>query len=195
MSTAITYLAAARRRPNLTVRSGLTIGWVEIVGGVAVGVRSTTGELIDADRAVLAAGAYASPAILARSGIGPAAELSRLDIGVVVDLPAVGAHLIDHPLVAIDLPTRPAPGPRFHAIATLAPTPAGTPDLHLFAAGPFPVDDGAVFGIVAGLMAPKSRGSVRLRSAPAGWAATATPWWTPGAGFTASTRSGSPTPR
>jgi choline dehydrogenase len=165
MSTAITYLAAARRRPNLTVRSDTTIGQVEISRGVAVGVRSTTGELIEADRVVLAAGTYASPMILARSGIGSAAELLRLDIEVVADLPAVGEHLIDHPLVAIDLPTRPATGPRFQAIATLAPTPAGTPDLHLFAAGPFPVDGGAVFGIVAGLMAPKSRGSVRLRSA------------------------------
>jgi choline dehydrogenase-like flavoprotein len=46
--------------------------------------------------------------------------------------------------------------------------PGGPPDLHLFAAGAF--DDaaspaGGVFGIVAGLLAVRSRGSVRLRSA------------------------------
>jgi choline dehydrogenase len=46
--------------------------------------------------------------------------------------------------------------------------PGGPPDLHLFTAGPF--DDpaspaGGVFGIVTGLMAVRSRGSVRLRSA------------------------------
>ena len=46
--------------------------------------------------------------------------------------------------------------------------PGGPPDLHLFTAGPF--DDPAsppagVFGIVTGLMAVRSRGSVRLRSA------------------------------
>jgi len=163
MSTAVTYLAAARQRPNLTIRSETTIGWVEIARGAAAGVRTTTGELIEADRVVLAAGSYASPAILARSGVGSAAELSRLGIEVAADLPAVGEHLIDHPLVAVDLPTRPAAGPRFQAIATLAQS--GTPDLHLFAAGPFPVESGAVFGLVAGLMAPKSRGSVRLRSA------------------------------
>jgi choline dehydrogenase len=41
----------------------------------------------------------------------------------------------------------------------------GPPDLHVFTAGPFDTPDGAVFGIVTGLMAPRSRGSVRLRSA------------------------------
>jgi choline dehydrogenase len=46
--------------------------------------------------------------------------------------------------------------------------PGSPPDLHLFAAGPF--DDpaspaGGVFGIVTGLLAVRSRGSVRLRSA------------------------------
>ena len=170
MSTAVTYLAAARHRPNLTVVSSTTIGWVEIVRETAVGVRTTAGELIEADRVVLAAGSYGSPAILARSGVGPAAYLSRLGVDVVADLPAVGEHLVDHPIVAVDLPTRPAPGPRFQAIVTISPEPAGTPDLHLFAAGPFPVEravseSGAVFGLVTGLMAPRSRGSVRIRSA------------------------------
>ncbi len=170
MSTAVTYLAAARRRPNLTIRSDVTIGWVEIAHGTAIGVRATTGELLEADRVVLAAGTYASPVILARSGVGSAPRLSRLGIDVVADLPAVGEHLIDHPIVAVDLPTTPTARPRFQAIATLSSTPAGTPDLHLFAAGPFPVEreaseSGGIFGIVTGLMAPRSRGSVRLRSA------------------------------
>ncbi|MFI7065663.1 GMC family oxidoreductase [Kribbella sp. NPDC050124] len=170
MSTAVTYLAAARDRPNLAIRADTTIGRVEIAHGRAVGVRSTTGELLEADRVVLAAGTYGSPAILARSGVGSAARLSRLGIDVVADLPAVGEHLLDHPIVAVDLPTRPAAGPRFQAIATLSSTSNGTPDLHLFTAGPFPVnreisESGAIFGIVAGLMAPQSEGSVRLRSA------------------------------
>lgn len=169
MSTAVTYLAAARHRPNLTIRSETTIGRVEIAHGHVVGVRTTTGELLEADRVVLAAGTYGSPAILARSGVGPAARLSRLDVDVVADLPGVGEHLIDHPIVAVDLPTRPAAGQRFQAMATLSSTSSGSPDLHLFTAGPFPVDrevseSGAVFGIVAGLMAPRSEGSVRLRS-------------------------------
>ena len=54
--------------------------------------------------------------ILARSGIGPVAELQALDIAPVVDLPGAGSNLVDRPLISIDLPTRPSPGPsRFQA--------------------------------------------------------------------------------
>jgi choline dehydrogenase len=105
--------------------------------------------------------------ILARSGIGPSRELRALDMAPVVDLPGVGSNLADHPLVSVDLPTRPSPGPsRYQAHVTFrAPTTdaAGGADLLLFTAGPFDVGpeqcaSGAVFGIVAGLMAPRSRG-------------------------------------
>ena len=173
MSTAITYLAQARSRPNLTIRPDTVVGHVECSGTRATGVRLLDGSLIEADRVVLAAGTYASPMILARSGIGPAAELRALGIAPVVDLPGVGSNLADHPLVSIDLPTRPSPGPsRFQAHVTFhAPQTdlAGPADLLLFTAGPFEVGpeqcaSGAVFGIVAGLMAPRSRGWVRLAS-------------------------------
>lgn len=173
MSTAITYLAQARSRPNLTIRPDTMVGHVVCSGTRATGVRLLDGSLVDADRVVLAAGTYASPMILARSGIGPAAELLALGIVPVVDLPGVGSNLADHPLVAIDLPTRPSPGPsRFQAHVTFhgsATDIAGPADLLLFTAGPFEVGpeqcaSGAVFGIVAGLMAPRSRGWVRLAS-------------------------------
>jgi choline dehydrogenase len=71
MSTALTYLASARGRPNLTVRGGAVADRVEVHGGAATGVRLAGSEVVAADRAVLAAGAYASPAILQRSGVGP----------------------------------------------------------------------------------------------------------------------------
>ena len=174
MSTALTYLAAARDRPNLTVRGGAMADRIEVRGGTATGVRLAGGELVTAARVVLAAGAYASPAILQRSGIGPAAQLRPLGIAVVADLPGVGNNLADHPLVAVDLPTRPGiTGARFQTMATmrsqLAPA-DGPPDLHLFAAGPFGASQdagpaGAVFGLVTGLVAPRSRGWVRIRSA------------------------------
>jgi choline dehydrogenase len=111
--------------------------------------------------------------ILVRSGIGPAASLESFGIDVVVDLPGVGEHLVDHPIVALDLPTQQGTtGPRFQTIATLRSSfagPNGAPDLHLFVAGPFDVPlsqspTGAVFGLVAGLMLPHSRGRVTLRS-------------------------------
>lgn len=173
MSTAITYLAAARSRANLTILPDTVVAYIECSGTRAVGVRLLDGTLIEADRVVLAAGTYASPMILARSGIGPANELQALDIAPVVDLAGVGSNLIDHPLVSIDLPTRPSPGPSrfqnhvtFHSSAVDRDGPA---DLLLFTAGPFDVGadqtaSGAVFGIVSGLMAPRSRGWVRLAS-------------------------------
>ncbi len=45
---------------------------------------------------ILSAGTYNSPQILKLSGIGPAAELARHSIPLVVDLPGVGANLQDH---------------------------------------------------------------------------------------------------
>jgi len=174
MSTALTYLAAARGRPNLTVRGSAMADRIEVRGGTATGVRLAGGEVVTAGRVVLAAGAYASPAILQRSGIGPAAQLRPLGVAVVADLPGVGNNLADHPLVAVDLPARAGTtGPRFQTMATMRSqlAPAGSPpDLHLFAAGPFgasqdadPAD--AVFGLVTGLVLPYSRGWVRIRSA------------------------------
>jgi len=70
----------------------------------AVGVEVEAGDstqLVYGKRITVSAGAFASPAILMRSGIGPGAELERLGIRVVVDAPGVGANLIDHPMVAM----------------------------------------------------------------------------------------------
>lgn len=173
MSTAVTYLASARSRPNLTICPDTVVAHVECSGMRATGVRLLDGTLIEAGRVVLAAGTYASPLILARSGIGPADQLRALDITPVIDLPGVGSNLVDHPLVSIDLPTRPSRGPsRFQVHLTLHSSSAdvaGPADLLIFTAGPFEVDadqaaSGAAFGIVSGLMAPRSRGWVRLAS-------------------------------
>ncbi len=173
MSTSLTYLAAARSRPNLTIRGNTLVDRVEVRRGGAIGVRLVDGEMVLADQVVVAAGAYASPAILLRSGIGPADQLSPLGVEVIVDLPGVGKNLVDHPLVAVDLPVRPGfRGPCFQTMATLRSQLASAqaaPDLHLFAAGPFDVSrdispTGGIFGVVAGLVLPASRGWVRLRS-------------------------------
>ena len=47
---------------------------------------------------MLCAGAYGSPAILLRSGVGDAVELRSLGIAPVLDLPGVGCNLHDHPV-------------------------------------------------------------------------------------------------
>ena len=170
MSTALTDLSQARGRRNLHIRPDTVVDRIELVDGRARGVRTRSGELVEATTVVRWRG-YGSPAILLRSGLGPAAELRELGIPIAADLPGVGAGLVDHPLVAVDLPA--VPGRRGAALplmltmrSTLA-TPSGPPDLHLFVAGPFDVPSvpsGAVFGIVTGLLSPRSRGSVRLRS-------------------------------
>jgi choline dehydrogenase len=51
---------------------------------------------------ILAAGAIHSPAILQRSGIGPAALLKSLGVPVIADLP-VGENLLDHPAMPLYL--------------------------------------------------------------------------------------------
>lgn len=51
---------------------------------------------------VLCAGVYGSPAILLRSGIGPADYLTQLRIPVRIALPGVGANLHDHPGVGLE---------------------------------------------------------------------------------------------
>ncbi|KAJ7449019.1 alcohol oxidase, partial [Mycena galericulata] len=50
---------------------------------------------------VLCAGAIHTPQIMMLSGLGPAEQLAAHGISTVVDLPGVGAHLLDHPVVDV----------------------------------------------------------------------------------------------
>jgi choline dehydrogenase len=99
MNAAFTYLAPARQRPNLTLIADALVDRVCAEGGRVTGVRTADGREAPGRQVVLCAGAYGSPAILLRSGIGPAAELRALGIPVVADRPGVGAHLLDHPFL------------------------------------------------------------------------------------------------
>ena len=97
LNAGMTYLdGATRARPNLTIRGDAEVGFVIIEGKRAVGVRLVGGEEIRANQVILSGGTYGSPAILIRSGIGPADDLQHLGIPVVEDLP-VGKRLQDHP--------------------------------------------------------------------------------------------------
>ena len=167
MSAALTHLAPARERPNLTVRSGAMVDRVELSGGRAVGVRLADGEVVACDRvrARRRVPTAARPSCCGPA-IGPAAELASTASTSAPTCPASGQGLADHPLVAVDLPTSPGyTGPRFQTMLTMRSSyadPEGPPDLHLFAAGPF--DDpgapsGGVFGVVTGLLSPTSRGT------------------------------------
>jgi choline dehydrogenase len=100
LGTLVTYLRAARGRPNLTIRAGCLTDRVLLRGDRAEGVAyidaDGTPRTAWADQVVISAGVYNSPAILQRSGIGPAAWLEPLGIKVAADLPA-GRNLLDHP--------------------------------------------------------------------------------------------------
>lgn len=50
---------------------------------------------------IVTGGAYCSPAILMRSGIGPKEELKKLDVKCIVDSPGVGQNLLDHLIVFV----------------------------------------------------------------------------------------------
>ncbi len=124
ISAALAYLEPARKRVNLTIRSDVTVARLLFDGDRVVGVVLTDGEEVHARRVVLCAGALGSPAILLRSGIGPAAELAKLGITVRRDSPGVGASLWDHAAVPVYL--RPKPGeclpgrdPRFQVMARM----------------------------------------------------------------------------
>ena len=101
-STARGYLDQARARPNLTIVTHATTDRILFDGKRASGVSYLIGSSNDASEAharrevLLCAGAIASPQILQRSGVGPAALLRELDIPLVHELPGVGQNLQDH---------------------------------------------------------------------------------------------------
>jgi choline dehydrogenase len=170
ISTALAYLPPGRARPNLTVRCDTEVSGLLIERGRAAGVLLASGAEIRAGLVVVCAGAYGSPALLMRSGIGLAGHLRELGIPVVADLPGVGANLADHPAVSIDFGYGRDlhPVPAFQVVATLRSEDAGTggpPDLQCIVGGPFGDGGPGTFFLGVALLKPRSRGTVRLRSA------------------------------
>jgi choline dehydrogenase-like flavoprotein len=103
-STAIAYLLPARSRPNLTIRSDCLVDRVVFDGlrAVGVAVRNRDGtQTFHGRRITLSGGSIGSPAIMLRSGIGPANELRALGIEPVASLNGVGKNLIEHTRIAV----------------------------------------------------------------------------------------------
>jgi choline dehydrogenase len=99
-STEKGYLRPARSRTNLRILTRTEVETVQITDGRATGVIVRQGgerQVITARREVLVcAGAMGSPALLMRSGIGPAEDLRARGIAVVHDAPGVGLNLQEH---------------------------------------------------------------------------------------------------
>lgn len=184
LNTYLAYLAPVRDRVD--VRVGCHVHRLLVdetpdgprVVGVVYERRGADGaaELVElrADEVVLAAGAIDSPRVLLRSGIGPADELAELGIDSVADLPGVGRNLHDHLLSPVIFGTERPVGPPHEGVSVTQThlfwksDPAlevpDTQPIHfsvpMYQEGMEGPADG--FSLMAGIVSPKSRGSIRL---------------------------------
>lgn len=114
-SAAVSFLEPARRRPNLMIRTGVTVDRVLLgddlrATGVAARVGGAPVEFHAAGEVILAAGALLSPRILQLSGIGPGDVLGDAGVAVRVDSPDVGARMRDHLGFSMPYRLKDAPG-------------------------------------------------------------------------------------
>jgi choline dehydrogenase len=197
-SAAVAYLHPAMERPNLTVMPYMLAERVLFDGNRAVGVQASQlgqAQEFRAEREViLCGGAYNSPQLLMLSGIGPAEHLTLREVEVLLDQPAVGANLSDHPATqlvwttpepeSLLLALEPAALEEYEATRTgpftsnlaeaggfaRVASDAPAPDVQFHVAPVHIVDEGMsdpeAHGVWVSpcLLTPQSRGSVRLAS-------------------------------
>ncbi|NLW13470.1 MAG: FAD-binding protein [Trueperella sp.] len=176
LSTWGAYLKPVKDHDNLTILTEARVQKLILDGTTVTGVLVEVGgdmvELV-ADEVILAGGAFGSPEILLRSGIGPAEELKETGVDVVVDLPGVGKNLHDHLLSPVIFSTE-----KTVPVSTVGAAEThwfwkSTPDLAVPDTQPInfslPMyftedlsgpDNG--FSLVAGIVRPVSRGEIRL---------------------------------
>lgn len=178
VSTALAYLSPARDRQNLVIRGEAPVARLVLEAGRAVGVELAAGGDVLKARGgvVLCAGAFGTPAILMRSGIGPADELTAHGITPVLDRPGVGARLWDHASVPVRLVPKPGQcdprrDPRFQMLArveTASSAPLVLVLVSFLDITPFPAlvaeagSTPVVALISAALMRPRGHGRLRL---------------------------------
>lgn len=182
-NTAFAYLDPVRGNAQLTIRGHMQADRFRLDSNrvIALEVIGPDGPVtVEADRFIVCAGTYGSPAILMRSGIGPEAELRALGIEMKLDLP-VGKNLHDHPAVYLKYSGTPqlvaamkdfvAKGGILFSEQTIAKFRSKycstAYDLHLFPVGGQFTDtaDHWEFLLPVANMTPLSRGSVQLTSA------------------------------
>jgi choline dehydrogenase len=179
ISTLLSHLNPVRSRKSLTIRANCLADRVLLDRGRAIGVRLANGQMEEAERITLCAGSIGTPAILMRSGIGPARELETLGIESRLDLPGVGARIWDHAAVPIRLVPHPGEcvigrDPRFQIMARFtAPGSSQLDDMQLvmathldLRAAPALVEEAGVpvvAVLLAALMLPRGHGRLSLQ--------------------------------
>jgi choline dehydrogenase len=171
-NTGMVYLTEeVRNRPNLKISGDLLVDRVLFDQRRAIGVVTASGAEIPAGEVILSGGSYGSPAILLRSGVGPAADLAELGISVVADLP-VGRRLQDQPfyynayaLKSDALDMRPAVGALLWRQSSEAR--GDELDLHVAVTHLLPAEyspTGGAIVLSTAVVKPDSRGTLTLRS-------------------------------
>jgi choline dehydrogenase-like flavoprotein len=181
VSAADAYLVPAMGRPNLTLICGAVVHRLVVDGTRIAGVMAEIGgrtETISAGVTLLCAGAVASPLLLLRSGIGPAAALAAAGVACVADLAGVGENLHDHLLAAGNVyrarqtvpPSRLQHSESLTYLVADAVADAGrVPDVVLGCVAAPTVtecfqapDYGAAYTILSGVTHPTSRGRIAI---------------------------------
>src|SRR6516162_4158175 len=180
----LAYLRPVMGHRNLTVRTEAQAVKLTLFGTRCTGLDFLQGgqlhSVVASREVVLCAGAIHTPRLLLLSGVGPRADLERLGIGTVVDLPGVGRNLQDHiwlnGLCFEAKHPRPAPNNSLGgSLSFWRSRPAlGRPDLMILAsqvplvsdeiAAQYPIPPNS-FSIVPALMRPQSRGYLRMKTA------------------------------
>ena len=182
-NSSFAYLDPIRGRQNLTIVGDAIVDRLTLEANRAVRIEMVVDGnpcAMEVRRVVLSAGAYGSPILLMRSGIGDPEALRAAGVEPILKLVGVGGNLHDHPMVSmvfagtpnlVEL-TRRFGGehwmPEEQTIAKARSSRCGPGfDLHVYPVG----GSGAhqprdwYWAMAVACLTPRSRGTLRLRSA------------------------------
>lgn len=175
-------VAPAARRAGVRIHADTTAIRLTFDGtrctGALAGRTADTGqaapEAIRAGRVIVCAGAYGTPELLIRSGIGPEHTLAALGVDFVSVLPGVGAAVQDHPWCLLNVDVREAALIEARPVSgALLRYELDDPEAEHVEAEIFPwqvrpydrTSPPTTVAFTAALMAPRSRGSFTLTPA------------------------------
>jgi len=154
--------------------AGAEVASTALASTALASTRTAGTQVIKAGRVIVCAGAYGSPELLLRSGIGPERALAALGIEPVSVLAGVGANVQDHPWCLLNVDVTDAPLIEARPVSgallryELADTGAEHVEAEIFPWQLRPYDLSSpptTVAFTAALMAPRSRGTFTLTPA------------------------------